>query len=54
VAAEPGPLRTVSDTVDEFFACLKAALKVIGRQEVILVERADVWLTPATNARRQR
>lgn len=44
----------VSDTVDEFFAQLKAVLKEIGQQEEILIERADVWLTPAANARGQR
>lgn len=37
----------VSDNVDEFFGHLKAVLKEIGRQEEVLIERADVWLTPA-------
>ncbi|OYV86510.1 MAG: hypothetical protein B7Z73_11620 [Planctomycetia bacterium 21-64-5] len=37
----------VSDSVDDFFGRLKAILKEIGRQEEILIERADVWLTPA-------
>lgn len=37
----------VSNHVEQFFGRLKAALKAIGRQEEILVERTDVWLTPA-------
>ncbi|MGH7140209.1 MAG: hypothetical protein ACREHD_31100 [Pirellulales bacterium] len=41
----------VSDDVDEFFGHLKTALKEIGRQEEILIERADVWLTPAARTR---
>lgn len=44
----------VSDIVEDFFAQLKVVLKQIGGQEEILIERADVWLTPAANARRQR
>lgn len=45
----------VSDTVDEFFGQLKSVLKEIGRQEEVLIERADVWLTPAARrgAKRQ-
>lgn len=44
----------VADKVDEFFSHLKAVLKEIGRQEEILIERADVWLTPAARSSRTR
>lgn len=44
----------VADKVDEFFGRLKAVLKEIGRQEEILIERADVWLTPSATAARKR
>lgn len=46
----------VSSDVDEFFGRLKTVLREIGHQEEILIERADVWLTPAaaTNAKRPR
>lgn len=37
----------VSNQVEEFFGRLKSALREIGRQEEILVERTDVWLTPS-------
>lgn len=46
----------VSGNVDEFFGLLKTVLKEIGHQEEILIERADVWLTPAatTSTKRRR
>lgn len=44
----------VADIVDEFFANPKQALKEIGRQEEILIERADVWPTPAAIPRASR